>query len=95
MVKLLQVSNLSKSFGGVKAVKRVSFDLAEGQILAMIGPNGAGKSTCFNLVNGQLYPDEGSIIIDGQEVVGLKPRNRNLWFHDGPRKSTGGPGILL
>jgi len=77
MVKLLQVSNLSKSFGGVKAVKHVSFDLAEGQILAMIGPNGAGKSTCFNLVNGQLYPDEGSIIIDGQEVVGLKPRH--IW----------------
>ena len=77
MVKLLQVSNLSKSFGGVKAVKRVSFDLAEGQILAMIGPNGAGKSTLFNLVNGQLHPDEGNIIIDGQDVVGLKPRH--IW----------------
>jgi branched-chain amino acid transport system ATP-binding protein len=74
MAKLLEVSNLSKSFGGVKAVKRVSFDLEEGQILAMIGPNGAGKSTCFNLVNGQLHPDEGHIIIDGRDVVGLKPR---------------------
>ena len=58
MVKSLQVSNLSKSFGGVNALKRVCFDLDEGQILAMIGPNGAGKSTCFNLINGQLHPDE-------------------------------------
>ena len=77
MAKLLEISNLSKSFGGVKAVKRVSFDLEEGQILAMIGPNGAGKSTLFNLINGQLHPDEGNIIIDGQDVVGLKPRH--IW----------------
>lgn len=75
MVKPLAVSNLSKSFGGIKAVKRVSFDLDEGQILAMIGPNGAGKSTCFNLINGQLHPDEGNIKIYGQDVVGLKPRH--------------------
>jgi branched-chain amino acid transport system ATP-binding protein len=75
MVKSLEVSNLSKSFGGVKAVKRVCFDLDEGQILAMIGPNGAGKSTCFNLINGQLHPDEGNIKIYGQDVVGLKPRH--------------------
>ena len=77
MSRLLQVTNLSHSFGGVTAVKQVSFDLADGQILAMIGPNGAGKSTCFNLINGQLHPDEGDIIIDGQEVVGLKPRH--IW----------------
>ena len=77
MAKSLQVSNLSKSFGGVKAVKRVYFDLDEGQILAMIGPNGAGKSTCFNLINGQLRPDEGNITIYGQDVVGLKPRQ--IW----------------
>lgn len=77
MSRLLQVTNLSHSFGGVTAVKQVSFDLADGQILAMIGPNGAGKSTCFNLINGQLHPDEGNIKIDGQEVVGLKPRH--IW----------------
>jgi len=77
MVKSLQVSNLSKSFGGVNALKRVCFDLDEGQILAMIGPNGAGKSTCFNLINGQLHPDEGNITIYGQEIVGLKPRH--IW----------------
>ena len=77
MSRLLQVTDLSHSFGGVTAVKQVSFDLADGQILAMIGPNGAGKSTCFNLINGQLHPDEGDIKIDGQEVVGLKPRH--IW----------------
>ena len=53
MTNLLELDKLSKSFGGVTAVDRVSFDLAAGQILAMIGPNGAGKSTCFNLINGQ------------------------------------------
>ena len=73
MVKLLEIYNLSKSFGGITAVDDVSFDLEQGQILAMIGPNGAGKSTCFNLINGQLQPDCGSIKLDGQEVVGLSP----------------------
>jgi branched-chain amino acid transport system ATP-binding protein len=77
MVRSLQVSNLSKSFGGVKAVKHVSFDLEEGQVLAMIGPNGAGKTTCFNLINGQLRPDEGNIKIYGREIAGLKPRQ--IW----------------
>ena len=77
MSRLLQVTNLSRSFGGVRALNKVSFNLADGQILAMIGPNGAGKSTCFNLINGQLHPDEGDIKIDGQEVVGLKPRH--IW----------------
>jgi len=77
MAKLLEVKNLVKSFGGVKAVNNISFDLFEGQILAMIGPNGAGKSTCFNLINGQLMPDRGSIRVDGREVIGLKPRQ--IW----------------
>ncbi|MDB5729407.1 MAG: livG, partial [Noviherbaspirillum sp.] len=65
---LLQVSHIAKSFGGVKAVDDVSFDLLPGQLLALIGPNGAGKSTCFNMLNGQLRPDAGSIRFDGQEL---------------------------
>jgi len=77
MRKLLEVDNLSRSFGGVTAVDRVSFDLEAGRVLAMIGPNGAGKSTCFNLINGQLLPDSGSIKIDGRATVGLKPRQ--IW----------------
>ena len=75
MASILTVQNLYKAFGGVKAVVDVSFDLAEGQLLAMIGPNGAGKSTCFNLINGQLRPDRGEIVIMGNKINGSKPRD--------------------
>jgi branched-chain amino acid transport system ATP-binding protein len=71
---LLQVAGLCKAFGGVKAVDEVSFDLARGELLALIGPNGAGKSTCFNMLNGQLRPDRGSIRLSGEEIVGRAPR---------------------
>lgn len=74
METVLQVRNLAKAFGGVKAVDNISFDLEMRQLLAMIGPNGAGKSTCFNLINGQLHPDSGSISIMGKKINGLKPR---------------------
>ena len=77
MSALLQVSNLGKSFGGVKAVDGISFDLAPGELLALIGPNGAGKSTTFNMVNGQLSADQGAIMLQGQELVGRKPRD--IW----------------
>jgi len=71
----LEVRQLSKHFGGVRAVNNVSFDLKEGQLLAMIGPNGAGKSTCFNLINGQLKPNSGTITIMGKQTNGMKPRD--------------------
>ena len=74
MANVLEVHELAKSFGGVQAVKNLSFDLAEGQLLAMIGPNGAGKSTCFNLINGQLRPDSGRVVIMGKKINGYKPR---------------------
>jgi branched-chain amino acid transport system ATP-binding protein len=74
MAKVLEVHELAKSFGGVQAVNNLSFDLSEGQLLAMIGPNGAGKSTCFNLINGQLRPDHGSIVIRGKKINGHRPR---------------------
>jgi branched-chain amino acid transport system ATP-binding protein len=70
----LAVAGLAKSFGGVQAVRDVSFALRSGELLALIGPNGAGKTTCFNLVNGQLRPDRGSVRFDGRELVGLAPR---------------------
>ncbi len=76
-MSLLRVSGLGKSFGGVKAVAGIDFELAAGELLALIGPNGAGKSTTFNMVNGQLRADTGSIRLDGQELVGLKPRE--IW----------------
>ena len=73
-MSLLKVSGLAKSFGGVLAVRDVSFSIEAGQLLAMIGPNGAGKTTCFNMLNGQLRPDFGSVSIGGLEVVGRPPR---------------------
>ena len=74
MAKVLEVHELAKSFGGVQAVNNLSFDLKAGQLLAMIGPNGAGKSTCFNLINGQLRPDYGKVVIMGKKINGYKPR---------------------
>src|SRR5258708_21889389 len=74
-MSLLRVSGLSKSFGGLKAVDDVSFDLEPGQLLALLGPNGAGKSTCFNMVNGQLQPSSGSIRLDDHELVSMRPRD--------------------
>ena len=70
---LLRIAHLSKTFGGLHAVRDVSFDLAAGEMLALIGPNGAGKTTCFNMVNGQLKPDAGSVLLGGTELVGLRP----------------------
>ncbi len=70
---LLQVAHLSKSFGGLRAVHDVSFSLQAGEMLALIGPNGAGKTTCFNIVNGQLRPDAGSVRLGGIELVGRRP----------------------
>ena len=71
---LLTVTNLSKSFGGVQAVREVSFSLQRGELLALIGPNGAGKSTCFNMLNGQLRPDSGTVLLEGQDITGHPPR---------------------
>jgi ABC-type branched-subunit amino acid transport system ATPase component len=75
-MSILAVRGLAKSFGGVRAVERVSFSLAPGELLAMIGPNGAGKSTCFNLINGQLRPDAGEIRFEEKEIQRLAPRDR-------------------
>src|SRR6185312_4605451 len=69
---LLEVSGLSKSFGGLRAVQEVSFSVASGEILGIIGPNGAGKTTLFNLLNGVLPADAGSARFMGRELRGLK-----------------------
>lgn len=71
---LLQVRNISKSYGGIKAVDDVSFNVEAGEFLALIGPNGAGKSTCFNMLNGQIPADAGSILFEGREIVKMRPR---------------------
>jgi branched-chain amino acid transport system ATP-binding protein len=74
---LLSVQGLSKSYGGVHAVRSVSFELRAGEILALIGPNGAGKSTCFDMLNGQTAPDSGRIHLLGEATTGRKPRE--IW----------------
>ena len=77
MTPLLEVRGLCRAFGGVQAVDDVSFTLDRGRLLALIGPNGAGKTTCFNIINGQLAPDRGSIRFGGRELVGLAPHR--IW----------------
>ena len=68
---MLEVRSLTKSFDGFLAVKNVSFDVAEGEILGLIGPNGSGKSTTFNLIAGAFRPTSGSVRFQGHEIAGL------------------------
>ncbi|MFG1334035.1 ABC transporter ATP-binding protein [Xanthobacter autotrophicus] len=70
----LEIINLSKMFGGLVAINDVSLKLEPGSLSAVIGPNGAGKTTLFNMVTGHLRPSRGCILLDGEELVGLRPR---------------------
>lgn len=74
---LLEVSNLTKSFGGITAVRDVTLNIPEGSISAIIGPNGAGKTTFFNLLTGIYRPTSGTITFDGRSLVGLRPDQVN------------------
>jgi len=73
---LLRAENLTKRFGGLVAVKDVSFTIAEGDLFAVVGPNGAGKTTLFNLINGVLLPDEGRIFFNGKDITRLPAYRR-------------------
>ncbi len=70
---LLQIRNVTKTFGGVAANVDISFDVAEGEILGLIGPNGAGKTSLFNAISGEVTPDQGTIDLAGQRVSGAGP----------------------
>jgi branched-chain amino acid transport system ATP-binding protein len=72
-MSLLEVENLTKSFGGVMALSRVSFVLEQGEILGLIGPNGAGKSTLFNLISGVEKPDHGIVKFNSQNITAMAP----------------------
>ena len=74
---VLSVEHLSKAYGGVQAVRDVSFSVAAGEMVAIIGPNGAGKTTCFNMLNGQLSPDSGDIRLGGSSIAGVPPHR--IW----------------
>lgn len=73
-MSVLVAEGLRKRFGANEAVAGVSLAVQPGEMLALIGPNGAGKSTCFNMLGGQLRPDEGAVRLGGQNVTGLAPR---------------------
>jgi branched-chain amino acid transport system ATP-binding protein len=70
---LLRVENVSKHFGGLRAVDSASFEILRGRITALIGPNGAGKTTLFSMVSGFLRPDDGRIFYDGADIAGVPP----------------------
>lgn len=76
---LLSVRQLTKAFGGNTVVSGISFDVAPGEVVALIGPNGAGKTTCFNMLNGQLRPDDGLVALAGQDITGWPPDR--IWRH--------------
>jgi branched-chain amino acid transport system ATP-binding protein len=76
-VTLLAVRALTKSYGGVTALRAVSFGVAAGELVAMIGPNGAGKTTCFDILDGQTTADAGSVELGGRRLLGLAPRR--IW----------------
>jgi len=70
---MLAVEELSKSFGGVAAIRDVTLQFAPGSLTAIIGPNGAGKTTFFNLISGAIRPDKGRVTLSGEDIVGLPP----------------------
>src|SRR6478736_1048613 len=72
-MSLLTVTNVTKTFGGVAAVKNISLDVEAGEILGIMGPNGSGKTTLFNLVSGALTPDTGEIFFQDERIDGLPP----------------------
>lgn len=69
----LEIVGVRKNFGGLRALKDVSFVVPRGEIVALIGPNGAGKTTLFNVISGMYHPDSGSIKLEGESIVGIKP----------------------
>jgi branched-chain amino acid transport system ATP-binding protein len=72
----LEVKNLTKAFGGLRAIDNVSLEFPSGSLSAVIGPNGAGKSTFFNLISGAFPPDSGEVLLDGQDIIRLSRSER-------------------
>ena len=70
---MLQISKINKSFGGLKVLNNLSFKIEKGSISGLIGPNGAGKTTLFNVINGSIKPDSGSVQLNNYELIGLQP----------------------
>lgn len=77
-MSLLSVKNVSKNFGSLKVTNDLSFDLEKGEALGVLGPNGAGKTTLFNLISGDIKPDSGDILLNGNSILSLSPSDRCL-----------------
>jgi branched-chain amino acid transport system ATP-binding protein len=77
MAPLLEIQGLGKRFGGLQAVKDLTFSVGQGEIVALIGPNGAGKTTAFALISGFLTPDTGTVRFAGRDLAGLAPHRVN------------------
>jgi ABC-type branched-subunit amino acid transport system ATPase component len=73
---LLEVNKVSKSFGGLQAVKDATFGVEAGQVTGLVGPNGAGKTTLFNMITGTLPTDRGTVTYDGKDITGASPQQR-------------------
>lgn len=73
MTPVLEIKEIRKTFGGLKAVDGLSFSIAPGEVVGLLGPNGSGKTTLMNLISGALKPTEGSIRLDGKETGGMRP----------------------
>jgi len=71
--RILEINNLSVTFGGLHALKDLNFHVDEGEIVGVIGPNGAGKTTFFNMISGMVAPTSGEILFEGKSLVGLDP----------------------
>ena len=84
---LLRVENLGKSYGGVAALRGVSFAVGPGEILGLMGANGAGKTTAFSLIAGTQRPSDGEIWFDGRRVDGKPPMRRRGWVSPAPFRS--------
>src|SRR5215471_8786467 len=74
----LELRQLSKAFGGVRAVDRVSLDVPAGAFVSLLGPSGSGKTTTLNLIAGFLSPDSGDILLDGRSIADVPPHRRNI-----------------
>lgn len=72
-MKLLEIKNVTKRFGGLFANNRISFDISQGEIIGLVGPNGAGKTTLFNCISGYYHPTSGDILFEGQEIKNSPP----------------------
>ena len=74
---VMEMKNITLRFGGVEAIKNISFDIREGEVRAIIGPNGAGKSTLLNVLTGMLKPDDGSVMFDGKPLLNVNSYDIN------------------